>query len=106
MDNEREIIRKTEKMIDELKSVCSTYGLGNASSEYKIITELFLYKYLNDKFLHETKRVSKELNENSSTKDVEQYLDSLNPTNFSKLIIRMNPNVARIKNEYRISYLF
>ena len=49
MTTEREIIRKTEKMIDELKSVCSTYGLGNASSEYKIITEIFLYKYLNDK---------------------------------------------------------
>ena len=106
MSNEREIIRKTEKMIDELKSVCNTYGLGNASSEYKIITELFLYKYLNDKFLYETKRVAKELNENSSTKEVEQYLDSLNPTDFSKLIMRMNPNVARIKNEYRISYLF
>ena len=58
MNNEREIIRKTEKMIDELKSVCNTYGLGNASSEYKIITELFLYKYLNDKFLYETKRVA------------------------------------------------
>lgn len=106
MSNEREIIRKTEKMIDELKSVCNTYGLGNASSEYKIITELFLYKYLNDKFLYETKRVAKELNENSSTKEVEQYLDSLNPTDFSKLVMRMNPNVARIKNEYRISYLF
>lgn len=106
MSNEREIIRKTEKMIDELKSVCNTYGLGNASSEYKIITELFLYKYLNDKFLYETKRVAKELNEKSSTKEVEQYLDSLNPTDFSKLVMRMNPNVARIKNEYRISYLF
>lgn len=106
MSNEREIIKKTEKMIDELKSVCNTYGLGNASSEYKIITELFLYKYLNDKFLYETKRVAKELNENSSTKEVEQYLDSLNPTDFSKLVMRMNPNVARIKNEYRISYLF
>ena len=106
MSNEREIIRKTEKMIDELKSVCNTYGLGNASSEYKIITELFLYKYLNDKFLYETKRVAKELNDNSSTKEIEQYLDSLSPTEFSKLVMRMNPNVARIKNEYRISYLF
>ena len=106
MSNEREIIRKTEKMIDELKSVCNTYGLGNTSSEYKIITELFLYKYLNDKFLYETKRVVKELNKDSSTKEVEQYLDSLNPTDFSKLVMRMNPNVARIKNEYRISYLF
>lgn len=35
-------------MIDDLKTVCANFGLGNASSEYKIITEIFLYKFLND----------------------------------------------------------
>ena len=106
MTTEREIIRKTEKMIDELKSVCSTYGLGNASSEYKIITEIFLYKYLNDKFIYETKKVAKELNENSTTKEVEKYLDSLNPEQFSILTMRMGANVAKIQNSYRVSTLF
>lgn len=106
MTTEREIIRKTEKMIDELKSVCSTYGLGNASSEYKIITEIFLYKYLNDKFIYETKRVAKELNENSTTKEVEKYLDSLSSEQFSILTMRMGANVAKIQNSYRVSTLF
>ncbi len=106
MTTEREIIRKTEKMIDELKSVCSTYGLGNASSEYKIITEIFLYKYLNDKFIYETKKVAKELNENSNTKEVEKYLDSLSPEQFSILTMRMGANVAKIQNSYRVSTLF
>ncbi|MCI9234315.1 MAG: SAM-dependent DNA methyltransferase, partial [Bacilli bacterium] len=106
MTTEREIIRKTEKMIDELKSVCSTYGLGNASSEYKIITEIFLYKYLNDKFIYETKRVSKELDENSTTREVEKYLDSLSPEQFSILTMRMGANVAKIQNSYRVSTLF
>lgn len=106
MTAEREIIRKTEKMIDELKSVCSTYGLGNASSEYKIITEIFLYKYLNDKFIYETKKVAKELNENSTTKEVEKYLDSLSPEQFSILTMRMGANVAKIQNSYRVSTLF
>lgn len=106
MRTEREIIRKTEKMIDELKSVCSTYGLGNASSEYKIITEIFLYKYLNDKFIYETKRVAKQLNENSTTKEVEKYLDSLSPEQFSILTMRMGANVAKIQNSYRVSTLF
>ena len=106
MTTEREIIRKTEKMIDELKSVCSTYGLGNASSEYKIITEIFLYKYLNDKFIYETKKVAKELNENSTTKEVEKYLDSLSPEQFSILTMRMGANVAKIQNAYRVSTLF
>lgn len=106
MTTEREIIRKTEKMIDELKSVCSTYGLGNASSEYKIITEIFLYKYLNDKFIYETKKVAKELNENSTTKEVEKYLDSLSPEQFSILTMRMGANIAKIQNSYRVSTLF
>ena len=106
MTTEREIIRKTEKMIDELKSVCSTYGLGNASSEYKIITEIFIYKYLNDKFLYETKKVAKELNENSTTKEVEKYLDSLSPEQFSILTMRMGANVAKIQNSYSVSTLF
>ncbi len=106
MTTEREIIRKTEKMIDELKSVCSTYGLGNASSEYKIITEIFLYKYLNDKFIYETKKVTKELNENSTTKEVEKYLDSLSPEQFSILTMRMGANVAKIQNSYSVSTLF
>lgn len=106
MTTEREIIRKTEKMIEELKSVCSTYGLGNASSEYKIITEIFLYKYLNDKFIYETKKVAKELNENSTTKEVEKYLDSLSPEQFSILTMRMGANVAKIQNAYRVSTLF
>ena len=106
MPMEIDIIIKTEKMIDELKSVCSTYGLGNASSEYKIITEIFLYKYLNDKFIYETKKVVKELNENSTTKEVEKYLDSLGPEQFSILTMRMGANVAKIQNSYRVSTLF
>jgi hypothetical protein len=36
-------------LIDDLKSVCANYGLGNDGNEYKIITQIFLYKFLNDK---------------------------------------------------------
>ena len=83
MTNERQLIQKTKEMIDGLKSVCSTYGLGNASSEYKIITEIFLYKYLNDKFIYEVKRVDKNFNENTPTIEVEKYLYNLEPNDFS-----------------------
>ena len=48
-----EILNRTQAMIDGLKTVCADAGLANDSSEYKIITEAFLYKYLNDRFLHE-----------------------------------------------------
>ncbi len=106
MTNERQLIQKTKEMIDGLKSVCATYGLGNASSEYKIITEIFLYKYLNDKFIYEVKRVDKNFNENTPTIEVEKYLYNLEPNDFSILTMRMNSNVAKIKKEYMISYLF
>ena len=106
MTNEIQLIQKTKEMIDGLKSVCSTYGLGNASSEYKIITEIFLYKYLNDKFIYEVKRVDKNFNENTPTIEVEKYLYNLEPNDFSILTMRMNSNVAKIKKEYMISYLF
>lgn len=54
-----QIMVDTKKMIDDLKTVCGNFGLGNAPSEYKIITEVFLYKYLNDKFLHEIRQIAR-----------------------------------------------
>lgn len=44
--------------IDALKATCQTYGMGNDGNEYKIITQVFLYKFLNDKFGYEVKKVS------------------------------------------------
>ena len=49
-------IEKTETLIDALRATCSAYGLSGDSSEYKIIVQVFLYKYLNDKFGYEVKR--------------------------------------------------
>ena len=45
MDKERQLIAKTERMIDEIKAVCGEYGLSNTGNEYKIIADSFLYKY-------------------------------------------------------------
>ena len=55
-----DIKRKTIELIDDLKSTCQTYGLGNDGNEYKIITQVFLYKFLNDKFTHEIKKIRPE----------------------------------------------
>ena len=49
-------IEKTEALIDALRATCAAYGLSGDSSEYKIIVQVFLYKYLNDKFGYEIKR--------------------------------------------------
>ena len=50
-----EFKRKTEELIDNLKAICGSYGLGNDGNEFKIITQVFLYKFLNDKFGYEIK---------------------------------------------------
>lgn len=51
-----EVKERTIGLIDSLKATCGAYGLGNDGNEYKIITEIFLYKFLNDKFAFEAKR--------------------------------------------------
>ena len=49
-------IEKTEALIDALRATCANYGLSGDSSEYKIIVQVFLYKFLNDKFGYEIKK--------------------------------------------------
>lgn len=55
------IKEKTIQLIDELKSTCAAYGMGNDGNEYKIITQVFLYKFLNDKFGYEIKKAKSEV---------------------------------------------
>ncbi|GAA8567233.1 class I SAM-dependent DNA methyltransferase [Helicobacter pylori] len=45
-----QIKQDTLKLIDDLKVICTSFGLGNDGNEYKIITQCFLYKFLCDKF--------------------------------------------------------
>lgn len=53
--------QQTRDLIDGLKAVCASNGLGNDGNEYKIIVQTFLYKLLCDKFAHEMKRVEPKL---------------------------------------------
>ncbi|KNX46636.1 N-6 DNA methylase [Helicobacter pylori] len=45
-----QIKQDTLSLIDDLKVICASFGLGNDGNEYKIITQCFLYKFLCDKF--------------------------------------------------------
>ncbi|GAA3920959.1 HsdM family class I SAM-dependent methyltransferase [Luteimonas lutimaris] len=53
--------QQTRDLIDGLKAVCASNGLGNDGNEYKIIVQTFLYKLLCDKFAHEIKRLDPKL---------------------------------------------
>ena len=40
---------KAKQLIDDIKGICASAGLGGDANEYKIVTQSFLYKFLNDK---------------------------------------------------------
>lgn len=104
-NEEREIINKTKELIDELKSISENNGIGNSPSEYKIITEVFLYKFLNDKFLYEIKKVDENLAKLDKPKDVEKALEKMKD-DYEFLLLRLGPDTAKLKIEHLISYLF
>lgn len=103
MDNN--ITLQTKQMIDNLKAVCTNYGLGNASSEYKIITEVFLYKFLNDKFLAEAKKVRADFG-NKSSAEIETALEKMSADEYELFLLDFGASVATLKKEHLISYLF
>lgn len=52
---------KIKQIIDELKGLCQTNGLANQASEEVVITSVFLYKFLNDKFMANLKDFAEEI---------------------------------------------
>lgn len=93
---------KTKELIDNLKGVCTAYGLGNDGNEFKIITQVFLYKFMNDKFGYEVKAVDKHLRSSESwEKEIAKYSDE----EYEMLLMRMNPESAKLKREHYLSNL-
>lgn len=92
---------KTKTLIDDLKAVCANYGLGNDGNEFKIITQVFLYKFLNDKFAFEIKQIEPNL----ATENWEQKLAEMSPDDFEFLTMQMG-STAILQPNQLISSLF
>ena len=54
---------KIKRIIDELKALSAQAGLANQGEEERIITSVFLYKFLNDKFMFNLAKFSEEIGE-------------------------------------------
>ncbi len=52
MQNYAELEINIKSIIDDLKGLCSTNGLSNTAGEEIVVTSVFLYKFLNDKFIY------------------------------------------------------
>ena len=50
---------QVQGLVDDLKAVFTHAGLGGEAGEYKLLTQSFLYKFLNDKFLYQAKILDK-----------------------------------------------
>lgn len=95
--------KQTKALIDDLKSVCANYGLGNDGNEFKIITQVFLYKFLNDKFVHEVKQLDPKIAE---AKDWEKALRAYSPEDYEMLTMQMSESTANLHPDQLISSLF
>lgn len=53
-----EIEASIKEMIGDLKGLCSDRGLSNSADEEEVVTSVFLYKFLNDKFMYNLSQFS------------------------------------------------
>lgn len=94
---------QTKELIDSLKAVCAGAGLGNTAGEFNIILQSFLYKFLNDKFSHEVKKMRPEL------ADVEKFSDALQAIpekEYQKMSLTLNINAAFLRPDQTLDFLF
>lgn len=98
-----DFMSKTKILIDELKGICASYGLGNDGNEFKIITQVFLYKFMNDKFAYELKQIDKTL---QIAEKWEQALTDISDNDYQMLLFQLPAGTAHLKREHLISYLF
>ena len=97
------IKEQTLQLIDELKSTCQTYGMGNDGNEYKIITQMFLYKFLNDKFGYELKQADDRIK--NADKWEEEY-SKMSEDERLDLLDLISPDTLKLYPEHLISNLW
>jgi len=94
--------QQTKHLIDTLKTTCANYGLGNDGNEFKIITQAFLYKFLNDKFTHQAKAVDPKL---AQANNWEETVQNYTPEEYEMLLLKMGASI-KLKPQHYLSYLF
>lgn len=95
----------TKKLIDSLKLTCGSYGLGNDGNEYKIIIQVFLYKYFNDKFAFEAKRVPIYGERLSKAEKWDEEYDNFNDDEIEELFAFLPANTPHLRPEHTIHHL-
>lgn len=97
------IKEQTIQLIDNLKTTCQAYGLGNDGNEYKIITQVFLYKFLNDKFGVEIRKISDKLKQ---AEKWEEVYAQMSEDERLDLLDELSPDIPLLEPEHLIANLW
>lgn len=101
------ISEKTTALIDALKSTCQHFGMGNDGNEYKVITQVFLFKFLNDKFGYEIKHCKAPVAKKIMAADKwEVEYKALSESERKTLFRFLSQDVPRLNPEHTISELW
>lgn len=98
-----DIKNETIKLIDNLKAICQNYGIGNDGNEYKVITQVFLYKFLNDKFGYEIKKISPKL---ANAEHWELVYRDMSEDEREDLLDKLPPDVLKLEPEHLLFNLW
>ncbi|MGC4387769.1 SAM-dependent DNA methyltransferase, partial [Streptococcus suis] len=85
-ENYKEVVMD---LVDDIKAISTNAGLGGEAGEYNLVTQSFLYKFLNDKFLYEAKKVDD--NYDSKT------LSAMSKDDYEFLLMMMGNDAATLK---------
>lgn len=101
MKNIEEIKNQTYALIDDLKKTTTENGLAGSGNEYVVIVEIFLYKFLNDKFIYEAKKENPEL---ANDEDFFAALDAMSEDDYEEMCDSMLDTII-LKKEHLIPFL-
>ena len=98
----KDYTEKVRQLVDDIKTICANNGLGGEANEYKIVTQSFLYKFLNDRFLYEARQMRSELKSYDDFKKL--------PNNDYELLFgqygKLGNKSAHLKPTHLLEYLF
>ena len=100
------ITESTIALIDSLKSTTGAFGLAGTGSEYKIVTEMFLYKFFTDKFGYEAKRDKMYGERLSKAEKWDAEYDTFTDDEVEDLFSYLPASVPRLKPEHTLSHLY
>lgn len=100
---DQKFVQDTKNLIDGLKAISTNAGLGGSGYEFKIIVQIFLYKFLNDKFIYETKLINNKL---ANSSDWEKDINNLSDNEYERLLRKLPVGSIKLKRNHFISYLY